>query len=138
MAPEDDIFILVDNNALVDILLGEPEFEKAAQELRRKFPNWIAPNLCRYELGNVLRTYCRRGNVSESQASALLRAGLGLVSLCGEPDDEVIFAEANASQLSFYDATYVACAREMGLTLYTRDKAILRSCPDVARHISDV
>lgn len=35
--------------------------------------------------------------------------------------------------LTFYDASYVWLARARGLMLRTRDKLILRECPDVAR-----
>ena len=130
--------ILVDNNALADLFVGEKAFEEGAQALRRKFSSWVAPPLCRYEFGNVLRTYVRQGKQTETKALAMLRKGLGMLSFCDEPEEQLIFREANASGLTFYDATYVACARAMGLKLYTRDKEILKNCPDVACHISDV
>jgi predicted nucleic acid-binding protein len=129
--------ILVDNNALADLFVGEAAFEEGARELRRKFPFWVAPPLCRYEFGNVLRTYVRSGRQSEETAQTMLEKGLGMLSFCEEPDESVILKEAIASGLSFYDATYVACARLTGWKLYTRDKEILQNCPDVACHISD-
>jgi len=132
-----ELQILVDNNALVDLFVGEKAFEEKAAELRRKSPLWVAPPLCRYEFGNVLRTYVKAGKQKEEKALAMLRKGLGMVRFCEEPDEETIFLEALTSNLTFYDATYVACARSMGLKLYTRDQDILKNCPDVACHISD-
>jgi len=128
--------ILIDNNALSDFFVGEEALKRGAQNLRRKFPIWFAPSLCRYEFGNVLRTYVRRGLVSEADARLMLRQGLAMVRFCAECAEEVIFAEANASALTFYDATYVVCARSLGYKFYTRDGDILRNCPEIACSIS--
>ena len=129
--------ILIDNNALADFFVGEDDLKKDAEKLRRKFPIWVAPPLCRYEFGNVLRTYTRSGLVSETDALLMLRQGLGMVGFCQESAEDVIFAEANASRLTFYDATYVSCARRLGYRLYTRDGDILNHCPDISSPISE-
>lgn len=133
-----DTPILVDNNALADLFVGEDALKKDAENLRQKYPIWVAPPLCRYEFGNVLRTYIRSGLVSELDARQMLRQGLSMVRLCNECAEEVILEEANSSALPFNDATYVACARSLGYELYTRDKEILKNCPDIARRISEV
>jgi predicted nucleic acid-binding protein len=133
-----DTPILIDNNALVDFFVGEDVLKRDAENLRRKYPIWIAPPLCRYEFGNVLRTYIRNGFVSELDARHMLRHGLSMVRLCTECEEDVILGVANTSALSFYDATYVACARSLEYELYTRDKEILKNCPDIARPISGV
>ena len=129
--------ILIDNNALADFFIGEESFRKDAENLRRKFPFWITSPLCRYEFGNVLRTYVRLGKVSETDGVQMLRQGLKMVNFCGDCAEEVILAEANASKLTFYDATYVADARWHRYELYTRDGEILRNCPEIARAIVD-
>ena len=64
--------------------------------------------------------------------------GMGMVSFCLEASESMILREANASNLTFYDATYVATAKGTGLTLYTRDGDILKNCPEVAREISSI
>ena len=61
-----DIPILIDNNALADFFIGVEALKRDAENLRRKFPLWVTTPLCRYEFGNVLRTYVRRGLVSEA------------------------------------------------------------------------
>ena len=129
--------ILIDNNALVDFFMGVEVLKRNAANLRRKFPIWITSPLCRYEFGNVLRTYVRQGLVSEAEGLLMLRQGLKMVGFCSECSEEVILAEAHASRLTFYDATYAACARSLGHPLYTRDGDILRNCPEFARAISD-
>jgi predicted nucleic acid-binding protein len=129
--------ILIDNNALVDFFVGVEELKQDAEKLRRKFPVWITTPLCRYEFGNVLKSYVRRGFVSEDDGLLMLRQGLKMVSFCSECAEEVIFSEANASRLTFYDATYVACGRQLDYRLYTRDKEILEHCPEMAYAIAD-
>jgi predicted nucleic acid-binding protein len=129
--------ILIDNNALVDFFVGDEILKKGAEKLRRKFPFWITSPLCRYEFGNVMRTYVRLGKVSETDGVLMLRQGLKMVNFCSDCAEEVILAEAHASKLTFYDATYVADARWHRYELYTRDGEILKSCPEIARAIAD-
>ena len=129
--------ILIDTNALADFFVGEEALKKDAENLRRKFPLWITSPLCRFEFGNVLRTYVRLGKVSEMDGVLMLRQGLKMVSFCSDCAEEVILAEANASKLTFYDATYAANARWHRYQLYTRDGEILRNCPEIARAMAD-
>lgn len=124
--------ILVDCNALADLFVGVSDLKDAALNLRREHPNWMTLPLCRYEFGNVLRTYVRGGRIAEEDALLMLKQGLSMVEFCAEPDVGTIFSVANASHLSFYDAGYVAAARLLEVELYTRDGEILRNCPDVA------
>lgn len=129
--------ILIDNNALADFFIGEEKFREDAANLRRKFPFWITSPLCRYEFGNVMRTYIRLGKVSETDGVLMLRQGLRMVSFCSDCTEEAILSEANASKLTFYDATYVADARRHQYALYTRDGEILKNCPEIAHAIAD-
>lgn len=128
--------ILIDANALVDFFVGESELRQASEDLRRSYPQWLTLPLCRYEFGNVLRTYVRLNKIDELDGHEILREGLAMVRFCPECDDDVVLAEANRSHLTFCDAAYVTQARVLGLWLHTRDGAILRNCPDVARPIS--
>lgn len=127
--------ILIDANALVDFFVGEPDLRQASEDLRRSYPQWLTLPLCRYEFGNVLRTYVRLDKIDELDGHEILRDGLAMVRFCSECEEDAVLAEANRSHLTFYDAAYVAQARSLGLWLHTRDGAILRNCPDVARPI---
>jgi predicted nucleic acid-binding protein len=129
--------ILVDSNALADLFIGAPDLQADAENLRRRHPAWVAPPLIRCEFGNVLRTYVRRGRKTEEESLVMFRTGLGMVRLCGEPSAELILREAHASDLTFYDATYVACAKALRLPIFTRDEDILGNCPGLARRISE-
>lgn len=128
--------ILVDANALADFFVGESGLRADAEALRRKYPDWLTLPLCRYEFGNVLRTYTRQKLIEAAGGLLMLQQGLAMVRCCSECDPDVVLTEANAHGLSFYDASYVARARSLGMPLYTRDKQVLKNCPDVAVPIS--
>ena len=104
--------ILIDNNALVDFFVGEEILKKDAEKLRRKFPFWITSPLCRYEFGNVLRTYVRLGKVSETDGVLMLRQGLKMVSFCSDCAEEVILPRLSKNNSSpgmkFISATLTA------------------------------
>lgn len=127
--------ILIDANALVDFFLGESELRRASTDLRRRHPDWMTLPLCRYEFGNVIRTYTRTGRINAESGQEVLREGLAMVRFCNECPEDEILAEANRSKLSFYDGAYVASARSLGMWLHTRDGEILKNCPGVARPI---
>lgn len=60
------------------------------------------------------------------QALAVIRSSSAEVTECE------VFAEALASGLTFYDAVYVAHARNLGGRILTRDRAILKLGDTVA------
>lgn len=128
--------VFIDANALADLFVGDESVRAGAEALRRRYPAWVTLPLCRYEFGNVLRFYARLGKIEEVDGRLMLRRGLKMITCVTECDDEVVWAEANASGLSFYDAAYVAWARSSGMQLHTRDGEILRKCPEVARPIA--
>lgn len=127
--------VFIDANALADFFVGEESFRKSSEELRRAHTDWVTLRLCRHEFGNVIRLYTRLGKIDQTDGMEMLRRGLSMVEYCDDCDDEVVLAEANASNLTFYDAAYVARARSLGRWLYTRDEQILKNCADVARPI---
>lgn len=129
--------ILVDANAVIDFFLGDAVLRQDAEALRRKFPDWVTLPWCRYEFGNILRKYTRLGRIDERDAFGMLYRGLAMLRFCDECLAEVVLAEANTSNLTFYDAAYVACARSLGVSLYTRDAEIIKNCPGIAIAIRD-
>jgi len=128
----------IDANALADFFVGEDDVRRDSETLRRKHSVWVTLPLCRHEFGNVLRKYTRHGKIGAEDGLKMLRQGLAMVAYCADCTDEVVLSEANASNLSFYDAAYVARARSLGVWLYTRDDGILKNCPDVARAIAEL
>lgn len=133
-----DAAIFIDSNVVIDFFIGELALRENAKSLRRKFPDWVTLSWCRYEFGNALRTYIRLGKIDEDSGAEMLRKGVAMLRFCDECDDSVVLAEAIASNLSFYDAAYVARARSLGVRLHTRDGGILRNCPEIAMPINSV
>ncbi len=128
--------ILVDCCALADLFVGEVSFRDEAESLRRNRPHWRADPLIVYEFANVLRTQVKSGRIIESHACQILSAGLALLDISEKTEPEEVFRLANRKKLTFYDAAHVATAIKLGIPLFTRDKEILASCPEVAYPIS--
>lgn len=124
--------IVVDVTVLGYLLFPGPHSEEVEQ-LRRLESEWIAPQLWRSELLNVLWKYARRGDLSLGEAllrmeaaEHLLRAGTYTVP------DWLVLSMAVASGCTAYDCHYAALARHLGLRLLTHDKQLLTAFPDLA------
>ena len=126
--------IVVDGTVLADHAFGDDMRRAACLKLQEIDPEWITLALARFEIGNVAWKMARFGGVATDDAIAALRAANRLV---GEFVDSIESAEVLElgceTGLTFYDASYVWLARSRGLELRTRDKEILKQCPDVAR-----
>lgn len=106
---------------------------EAAEKLIQLDPEWISHSLIRYEVGNVGLNYLRHGSWEREDVELQLKQVPGLLlEVVDVIDAEATFKVAAENGLSFYDASYVWLARVRGLKLRTRDKKILRECPDVA------
>lgn len=130
--------IAVDATVLADFLAGEPNLKAAAEGLMREDPDWISVGLWRYELGNVLWKRVRFQDADPAEMrSCLVQGGRLVLETVDELDRSGVWHIAIATGLTFYDSSYVWLARAKGVTLRTRDKKILRECPDVARPMPD-
>lgn len=125
--------IVVDTTVLGDLLFNGGALRASAEELQRLDPEWICVELVRYELGNVARSQVAFGNLKEADARLGLEgAGDALTEVVRDTDWMAVLAIAVADGLSYYDASHVWLARARGLELRTRDKEVLKACPDVA------
>ncbi|MCC5805255.1 MAG: type II toxin-antitoxin system VapC family toxin [Opitutales bacterium] len=128
--------IVVDNTVLSDLILGADAVRESAKILVLEDPDWISASLWRFEFGNVLwKIFRSPGDEWENVESPKVvfeAADAALLETVESLDSCEIFSIATHSDLTFYDASYVWLARERGLKLRTRDKKILRKCPDVA------
>lgn len=125
--------IVVDATVLADFLAGEAALRASAEELMREDSDWISVGLWRYELGNVLWKKVKFEKSDSEGLRKQLECGARLLIETAE-DVNLMATYDTAVQtgLTYYDASYVWLARTRGLTLRTRDKQILRECPDVA------
>lgn len=125
--------IVVDCTVLGDHLFGNAEARESSLTLMELEPEWISHGLVFYEIGNVAWKHVKFGQIERDVAeTALGKAGGLLAEIERDLKYLEIFRLAAESGLTFYDASYVWLARSRGLELRTRDKEVLRICPDVA------
>jgi len=127
---------VVDNTVLIDCWAGQSEFAERSIELLSSQEKWFAPDLWRYEFGNVINKLARLGHISEDLKYMAWNATLEIIETIHQVDVLAVDEVAIESGLKFYDASYVWLAREVDGLLYTRDAQILSSCPDVARGLA--
>lgn len=125
--------IVVDTNVITYLVL-KGDFSGECEALFLSDCEWVAPQLWRDELCNVLVTYERRGLLSRTDA---LRAFSNAQEVIGGNQFDIrperILSVANRTQCSGYDAQYIALAEDLDILLFTFDKKILSSVPDIAR-----
>ena len=125
--------IVVDCTVLGDHLFGDAAARESSLALMELEPEWISHGLVFYEIGNVAWKCTKFGQIDREDAeTALGKAGGLLVEIERDLDFPGIYRLAAETGLMFYDASYVWLARSRGLKLRTRDKEVLRVCPDVA------
>ena len=110
---------VVDASALGAVLFNEPEADAVVLRLRSDL--LAAPSLIEFELGNTCLKKCRR----HPRAAPALRAALASLEQIDlhlhDVDLPGALALAERHALSFYDASYLWLARELGAPLVTLD-----------------
>lgn len=125
--------IVIDSSVLGDLLFNGGDLQKSAEQLQEIDPEWICLDLVRYELGNIAWKYGKLlGANLDRLVLGLAGAELAVTEIVSDLNLRKILELSVKEGLTFYDASHVWLARERGLRLRTRDKEILRKCPDVA------
>jgi len=125
--------VVVDTTVLGDAIVGDAAMEESARKLVLEDPFWISVGLWRYEFGNILRQHHRvLGAELDQLKVGLLEVETFLMETVEEIDTAAILDVAARRDLTFYDSSFVWLALDRGLSLRTRDKEVLRKCPDVA------
>lgn len=122
---------VLDSSAMVLALSGKTD---AASKLRTRLSGVRkhAPHLIDAEVGNVLRRHEREARLSRDEALLALRAARALVDhRYAHVGPLMELAWTWRSNLSFYDALYVALAVLLDLPLLTGD-ARLSHAPDLS------
>jgi predicted nucleic acid-binding protein len=104
--------IVVDSNVVAYCWLNGP-LTAMAQRVFARDPQWHVPVLWRSELRSVLSGACRARREHLPSPADILRV-------------------CESSNLSAYDAEFIALARQLGALLVTEDRAILKAFPDTA------
>lgn len=114
------------------ILKGD--FSRDCGQLILEDSDWAAPRLWRDEVSNVLVIYEREGLLSREDA---LLAFSDAEAIIGENEYDIkierILGVAKLTGCSSYDSQYIALAEDLGVTLYTYDKKILKNISSLAQ-----
>ena len=124
--------IVVDTNVLACLYLPGAH-TPAAEALLQAQPGWAAPALWRSEFRNILAGYLRRKSLGFEQAAAVQAEAEAL--LAGhefDVDSRSVLALVRDSDCSAYDCEFIALAQQLGTTLVTMDKKLLKAFPGCA------
>jgi predicted nucleic acid-binding protein len=124
--------IVVDSNVVAYCWLNGP-LTAMAQRVFARDPQWHVPVLWRSELRSVLSGACRAGILEWDLALRVLNAAQKALERREHlPSPAEILRVCESSNLSAYDAEFIALARQLGALLVTEDRAILKAFPDTA------
>jgi predicted nucleic acid-binding protein len=116
---------VLDTSVAVAWYLPE-SFSEAARRLQtRMLRDELAlcvPGLHYWELGNVLRTYVRRGELDQELAEEIYGLHLEAPLTVVEPDRQVVLSVALEYEATMYDAVYIALAHSVDAPLVTAEK----------------
>lgn len=129
--------IVVDASAIVELVLNTARGRRVASRIESPDVSLHAPHLVDLEVAQVLRRFAISGAIDERRAAAALRAfrDLDIERHPHEPLLERIWALR--SNLTAYDAAYVALAEVLGATMLTCDRK-LTDAPSTAARIEVV
>ena len=114
---------VIDASALAAILFAEPMADEVAESAGTA--TLAAPAVVDYEIGNVCWKKCRR---YPQQAAALRRAfaTMGEMRLqLHDVNGAGVLSLAESAGITFYDASYLWLAQQLGAPLITLDRRLL-------------
>ena len=121
--------IVVDTNIISYLYLRGERTEQAEMALL-KDAEWVAPILWKSEFRNVLAQYMRKDLVSFGDALRIVDEAERLMEgMEFEVSSIEVLQLVEESACSAYDCEFVALARDLGVTLVTVDKKILKEFP---------
>ncbi len=127
--------IVVDTNIISYFYLNS-ESSFLAEQVFQKDSVWVVPVLWRSEFRSVLSLYLRQKIIELSDAVQLMSVAEELMS-----DNEYkinsfqVLQLANESGCSAYDCEFVSLAKNLGITLVTEDKEVLKNFPETAQNM---
>lgn len=123
---------VIDASAVVELLLKSALGERVRKRILNAREKLYAPHLIDIEVLHVLRRYNSTGEMPDPRAEEAISDYLSLV--IERHSHEVVFARVweLRSNLTAYDAAYVALAELLGTPLVTTDKRLAKAAPHVA------
>jgi len=128
--------IVVDTNIISYFYLTS-EFSPIADQIFYKDPVWAAPLLWRSEFRNVLSLYLKKEIIELGDAVEIMNLAEELLK---ENEYEInsfqVLKLSNQNGCSAYDCEFVSLAKELGTTLVTQDKKVLKNFPEIAQDMA--
>ncbi len=129
MATNTKSVYIIDSSALLAHLLHEPhnntQITIAINSFYDKKTKFIAPIILPFEIGNVLRSCVKSKRLSILEANKLYKHFLKLPIKYESLDPRLIFKLSLSSDLTYYDAAYLALKNSTHSPLLTLDKKLL-------------
>ena len=129
--------LLVDTN-VVAYLLIEGDHTQAAQQLRRRDPDWRSEAFLLVEFTNVLASSISTKRMTFDLAEDFLGKAVALFDgkLRRMPPAPVL-AAAVRHGVSAYDARFLALAEALGLRIVTEDKKLRMAAPNLTQSLAE-
>ena len=125
--------IVLDASVVVELLLRTADASRIEEQVFGGGDPLHAPHLLDVEVAHVIRRYAMAGELTESRAKESLNL-LATMPLARHPHTDMLSRIwALRSNLTAYDAAYVALAEGLGARLLTRDARLARSQAHEAR-----
>lgn len=124
--------IVVDTN-IISYLYLPTKYSVQTEQLMSLDSDWTAPLLWKSEFRNLLALYLRQGIVTLDHAFSTLQEAEELfLDREFQVNSLTVMNLVAQSDCSAYDCEFVALAKDIGISLVTQDKKILRAFPEVA------
>jgi len=131
---------VIDASILAQTVIKE-EYTELALKLIEKLESIYAPPLILYEIGNTLIILIHRKLITKEDALRKLRFLTAIPTLnIKEPTLDKVAEIAIELKTTFYDASYLALALEIGVPLITADRKLCEKGKKVAEtiHASEI
>lgn len=127
--------IVVDTN-IISYLYLPTDYSKLAEQLLDTEPQWAAPILWKSEFRNVLSGYLRKELLDFDSSIAIMQEAEDLLANQEYQISSLqVFKLVSESNCSAYDCEFVALSKQLGVSLVTQDKKILRDFPQTAHSL---
>ena len=119
--------IVVDASVVVEMLIETPVGIELERRLWVPAVNLFGPALLDVEVAQVIRRYCRSGELTEQEGSEAIRDLEGLPITRYRHEGLLPGIWQLRHEMTAYDAAYVVLAEHLNATLLTRDRKMATS-----------
>lgn len=124
--------IVVDTNVIAYLVI-EGKQTAVALSVFNIDPEWVAPQLWKSEMRNLISLYLRNRQMTIDEAvSAMDRSEAVIAGREYDVDSSRVLELAQSSGCTAYDCEFAYLAEKLNVTLVTSDKKLLCAFPDIA------